>query len=169
MASIFTLAPADHPTDLLALERTCYKVWSTYRRDGNRIDVRTNGPNAGGQTWEPIARRRKGAWIVEAGRGLLMQGGQLLGRHLEQRGENVTCEVGFWPGAVKRYRATTRLYSLPSLLNGGEVLNRDAEADKRSKERKAVDMAARLKEIQEKRAAEAARKAAEKAEKEAAK
>jgi len=158
MASIFTLAPADHPTDLLALERTCYKCWSTYRRDRDLIEVRTNGNNAGGQVWRPIARRVRGNWQVDSGRGLLGQGGLLLARYLFQRGENVACEIGFHNGEVKRYRATLKRYSLPSILNGGEVLNRDAEADKRSAERKGVDMVARLKEIQAKRAAEAATK-----------
>lgn len=161
--SIFTLAPADHPTDLLALEKTCYKCWSTYRRSGDRIDVRTNQMNAGGQIWQPIARRRRGGWEVSGGSGLLGQGGMLLARYLDQRGENVACEIGFHDGAVKRYPATLKLYSLPSLLNGRAVLDRDAEADKRSAERKGVDMAARLKEIQAKRAAEAAKKAAAKA------
>lgn len=164
--SIFTLAPADHPTDLLALERTCYKCWSTYRRDGNKIDVRTNGENAGGQTWVTIAQRIKGGWIVESGRGLLGQGGMLLARYLADKGENVACENGLHGGPVKRYRATLRRYSLPTILNGREVLNRDAEADKQSAARKAVSMADRLKEIQAKRAAEAAKKAAEAARKE---
>jgi hypothetical protein len=160
--SIFTLAPADHPTDLLTLERTCYKVWSTYRRHGNRIDVRTNQENAGGQTWALIARRTRNGWQVESGRGLLGQGGMLLARYLDQRGENVACEIGFHNGAVKRYRATLKAYSLPTLLNGRAVLDRDAEADKRSAERKGVDMAARLKEIQAERAAKAAKEKAKK-------
>jgi hypothetical protein len=157
MASIFTLAPADHSVDVLALERTGAKCWSTYRRDKNLIEVRTNADNAGGQIWQPIARRKRGGWIVQPGSGFLMQGGALLARHLSQRGENVACEVGFHETTVVRYRATLKRYSLPSILNGGEVVNRDDEADKQSAKRKGVDMVARLKEIQAERAAQAAR------------
>jgi len=141
MASMFTLAPADHETDPTILE-TGYKVWSTYRRDRNAIHVRSNNPsNAGGQVWSPIAQRSAGIWRIEAGSGYLNQGGMLLTRYLIDSGERVRSAVAAYAGPVRRYRASHNFYSLPTILNGRAVVSRDAEADKRAAKRKMVDFA----------------------------
>ena len=160
-ASTFTLAPADHPTDPQELEGG-YKLWSTYKRSGNLIHVRSNNPNtAGGQVWHIIAFRAglgldapvanpdhaiivepsDKAWYIERGSGFLAQGGMLLARYLMQRGERIRSEMPAYDGRVKRYRATGRAYSLPTILNGGKaVVSRDKQADERSKARN-VDIA----------------------------
>lgn len=146
--SIFTLAPSDHPTDPMQLERSMYKCWSTYKRDRNSIMVRTNkDKTAGGQAWGLIAWRssRDQPWRVKPGRGFYQQGGQLLARHLIDRGEKIRSEVEAYSGKVKRYRASAKVYSLPSLLNGGRaVVSRDKEADERRKKSRGVDMAAAM-------------------------
>ena len=146
-ASYFTLAPADLDTsDLSALENTCYRVWSTYKRHRNTIWVRTNSDErAAGQTWQVIATRSAGVWHVQRGKGLLGQGGKLLTRYLIQRGERVRSEVTPPAGEVKRYKATPKVYSLPSILNNYTALvSRDRLADERSKARKSIDLAAAM-------------------------
>lgn len=159
----YTLAPKGHPTDAKALETMGYKLWSTYREHAETIDVRTNNECAGGQVWRQIARKVSGVWRVARGDGFLGQGGKLLTRHLIARGEKVRSEVTPPEGDVVVYPVKGAHYSLPSLLNGGEVVNRDREADRRSDARKAWDpasMAAKLAEIQAARAAAAKAKKA---------
>jgi hypothetical protein len=91
----------------------------------------------------------------------MAQGGRLLARWLASEGHEVRSEVKLWPEGVVRYEATPKAYSLPTILNGMRpVVSRDAEADKRSAARKAVNMAEAMKALQVKRAAEAAAKAA---------
>lgn len=147
MASMFTLAPAGHATNPAELEAS-YKCWSTYRRDRDVIYVRSNNPNnAGGQTWTPIARRTGGIWRIESGRGYFAQGCLLLARHLVQRGERVRTEhvrAATVLGRVVRYKATAKVYSLPSILNGYKaIVSRDKLADQRAAARK-VDIAAAM-------------------------
>jgi len=158
--SIFTLAPTDHSTNPIELERSMYRCWSTYKRDRNSIMVRTNkDETAGGQMWCLIAWRgrvlptdgirsgstRYSPWDIKPGRGFLEQGGALLSRYLIDKGEKVHSEVVAYSGKVKRYRATAKVYSLPSLLNGGRaVVSRDKEADERREKSRGVDIAAAM-------------------------
>ncbi len=144
MASMFTLAPSDHSTDPKILEAS-YKCWSTYLRDRNRISVRSNNLNtAGGQLWTVIATRVRGTWQIQRGAGFLAQGGMLLARHLIQRGEAIRSEVLAYQESVTRYRATSKAYSLPTILNGNvAVVSRDKLADERAAKRK-VDIGAAM-------------------------
>lgn len=134
---LFTLAPADHPTDPMELEGG-YKLWSTFRKGRNTIEVRTNNEQtAGGQLWERIAVRGKKGWQISAGKGYLAQASKLLARYLIQKGSKVRCETEAYQGTVKRYKATGKVYSLPTLLNGGKaVVSRDKLADQRAAQRK---------------------------------
>lgn len=143
--SIFTLAPAGHSTDPLELENS-YKIWSTFKRDRNTICVRSNQEhNAAGQTWSVIARRVNGTWRIATGRGFFAQGGRLLARYLIDTGCKVRSAIEAHKGKVVRYRATAKVYSLPSLLNGGQaVVSRDKLADQRAKARKSVDFMAAM-------------------------
>lgn len=137
--SIFTLAPSDHPTDPTVLEHS-YKLWSTFAWsiDRQRIFVRSNKPEtAGGQRWVAIAENDGVTWHVSRGEGLLGQGGALLARYLIGKRSKVRSEVAAYAGKVRRYKATPRVYSLPSILNGMQaVVSRDKLADERSAERK---------------------------------
>jgi hypothetical protein len=141
----FTLAPIDHPTNPAVLEHG-YKLWSTFqRRNRTAIYVRTNkADTAGGQQWERIARKvatwkdirgkrtRVYVWRISAGKGYLAQASKLLARYLIQQGQAVRCETEAYKGKVKRYKATAKVYSLPSILNGYKaVVSRDKQADKR--------------------------------------
>lgn len=140
--AIFTLAPADHETDPMELEKG-YKVWSTFKREGGTIYVRSNGENAGGQTWEPIAEKRGRLWYIEAGAGYFGQGGRLLAGWLKGLGQKFRSVMPPHPD-VKHYTATAKVYSLPSLLNGGKaVVSRDRLADER-RARQRVDIAAAM-------------------------
>lgn len=143
MTSMFTLAPADHSTIPMELE-TSYKCWSTYKRDGDVIYVRSNNTDrAGGQVWTVIAKRMLGVWRVDKGRGFFTQGGMLLARHLMQRGERMRC-LRAYPDKVRRYKATPKAYSLPTILNRGiSIVSRDRLADERSAARK-VDIGAAM-------------------------
>lgn len=135
--TIFTLAPSDHPTDPTELENG-YKLWSTFRKSRNTIDVRSNNTDtAGGQTWHRIAVKVNGVWRVSAGKGYLAQASKLLARYLIQRRGKVRAETEAYQGTVKRYRATGKVYSLPSILNGYRaVVSRDRLADQRAAARK---------------------------------
>jgi hypothetical protein len=139
MNTIFTLAPSDHPTDPATLEAG-YKLWSTFAKskDGKRFFVRSNREDtAGGQSWHLIAERIGGVWHVSKGNGFFAQGGQLLSRYLISKRAKVRSEVVAYQGKVKRYAATAKVYSLPSILNGYKaVVSRDKLADMRSKARK---------------------------------
>jgi len=139
MTTIFTLAPADHPTDPCILEHG-YKLWSTYARslDGCRVFVRSNlATTAGGQTWHLIAEQTNGVWYVDRGLGFLAQGGMLLARYWIDSGQCVRCQVVAYQGKVCHYKATAKVYSLPSILNGMvAVVSRDKQADKRQAARK---------------------------------
>ena len=139
MKSIFTLAPSDHSTDPAVLEAG-YKLWSTFAKsiDGKRFFVRSNLPEtAGGQSWHLIAERISGVWHVSKGNGFFAQGGQLLSRYLISKRAKVRSEVVAYQGKVRRYPATAKVYSLPSILNGyTAVVSRDKLADMRSKARK---------------------------------
>ncbi len=146
---IFTLAPSDHPTDPTVLEAG-YKLWSTFAqsKDGSSFYVRSNRTDtAGGQTWHIIAvrvqvlnpktQRVRLVWRIQPGSGFLRQGGQLLARYLISKRLKVRSEVIAYQGKVKRYDATAKVYSLPSILNGFRaVVSRDKLADQRSAGRK---------------------------------
>jgi len=143
----FTLAPRDlDVSDLSALENTCYRLWSTYKRQGDTIWVRSNNEQtAGGQVWQVIAERRDGTWYIQRGNGLLGQGGKLLTRYLIQTRAKVRAEVTPPEGKVKRYKASAKVYSLPSILNGYKAVeNRDKEADRRRAATKGIDIAAAM-------------------------
>ena len=137
MNTIFTLAPADHPTDTRVLEHG-YKLWSTYWQDGSSIFVRSNrSDTAGGQSWSLIAELTNGVWYVDKGNGFLAQGGMLLARHLIYRGTKIRSQVAAYKGRVVRYEATAKVYSLPSILNGMRaIVSRDKQADMRQAARK---------------------------------
>jgi hypothetical protein len=139
MDTIFTLAPSDHPTDPATLEAG-YKLWSTFRKssNGKTFYVRSNRlDSAGGQTWHVIAEKVSGVWRVKAGQGFFSQGGQLLARYLISKRAKVRSEVVAYQGSVRRYAATAKVYSLPSILNGFRaVVSRDKLADMRSAARK---------------------------------
>lgn len=146
---MFTLAPADHSTDPAELEGS-YKLWSTFKREDKVIYVRSNRKEtAGGQEWRKIARHvsygaEGGFWLIETGAGFFQQGGALLSRYLIGLGQRVRSKVEAYQGDVKRYEATTKAYSLPSLLNGGKaVVSRDRLADERARARR-VDIAAAM-------------------------
>lgn len=145
----FTLAPTDHPKSAETLEHG-YKLWSTFqRRNRTSIYVRTNRQDtAGGQIWERIARKvsivvvskngekrhREYVWRIKSGKGYLAQASKLLARYLIQQGNKVRCETEAYDGKVKRYKATAKIYSLPSILNGFKaIVSRDKQADKRRK------------------------------------
>lgn len=141
--AIFTLAPADHETDPMELEKG-YKVWSTFKREGNFMYVRSNNSDtAGGQAWEPIATKRGRLWYIEAGSGHFGQGGRLLAGWL--KGLGVKFRSVMRPHAdVKYYAATAKVYSLPSILNGYKaVVSRDKLADQRRAAQR-VDIAAAM-------------------------
>ncbi len=139
MNTIFTLAPSGHPKDPTVLEHS-YKLWSTFAmsKDKVRIFVRSNKQNtAGGQSWHVIATSVNGTWYVGRGEGFLGQGGALLSRYLISKRGKVRSAVQPFAGKVRRYKATAKVYSLPSILNGMQaVVSRDKLADKRSAERK---------------------------------
>lgn len=141
--TIFTLAPSDHETDPMELEKG-YKVWSTFKRVGSTMFVRSNNPDtAGGQIWEPIAQQKGKLWYIEAGSGYFGQGGRLLAGWLKGLGLKFRSVMPPHP-SVKYYAATAKVYSLPSLLNGGRaVVSRDRLADERRKARN-VDIAAAM-------------------------
>lgn len=146
-STYFTLAPRDLDTsDLDALENTCYRLWSTYQRCGDTIWVRTNlDDTAGGQSWKVIAIRVDGVWYIKRGKGLLGQGGKLLTRYLIQTRAKVRSEVTPPEGKVRRYKATAKVYSLPSILNGYKaIVSRDRQADERRSKVKAIDFAAAM-------------------------
>jgi hypothetical protein len=168
---MFTLAPSDHPTDPKVLEGG-YKLWSTFQRRGASIYVRTNNNRAGGQMWERIARKaplvvtsktgekrtKIPGWRISAGKGYLAQASKLLARYLIQEGNVVRCETEAYAGKVVRYRATSKVYSLPSILNGYQaVVNRDRQADERRKHAKR-ELADLVNEMLAKRAAKEAAK-----------
>jgi len=144
--AIFTLAPADHSYDLMELENG-YKVWSTFKREEEAMYVRSNDENTGGgQIWEPIATRINNRWYVAGGRGYFAQGGALLARWLIDLGLGVRSKTKAYGGmgGVKYYKASAKVYSLPSLLNGGKaVVSRDKMADERRKAQR-VDIAAAM-------------------------
>jgi len=139
MDTIFTLAPSDHPTDPMELEHG-YKLWSTFARshDGLRYFVRSNRTDtAGGQSWHLIAEKTGKVWHVKSGNGFFSQGGQLLSRWLISKRSKVRSEVIAYQGKVRRYKATAKVYSLPSILNSYRaVVSRDKQADIRSAKRK---------------------------------
>ena len=141
--AMFTLAPADHERDPVELERG-YKVWSTFKRNGDTMFVRSNNDtNAGGQTWSPIASKVNGLWYIEAGDGYFGQGGRLLAGWLKSLGVKFR-SVMPPHGNVAYYTATSKAYSLPTILNGYKaVVNRDKLADERRKARR-VDIAAAM-------------------------
>jgi hypothetical protein len=146
---IFTLAPADHSTDPVELENG-YKLWSTFKRVSGIIYVRSNRKDtAGGQVWRRIAHHvsygsPEGFWLIETGAGHFQQGGALLSRYLIGLGQNVRSKATAYQGSVKCYPATTEVYALPSLLNGGRaVVSRDKLADERARARR-VDIAAAM-------------------------
>lgn len=140
--AMFTLAPADHERDPVELERG-YKVWSTFKREGDTMYVRSNNTNAGGQTWAIIAEKRNGLWYIQRGEGYFGQGGRLLAGWLKSLGCRFRSAIMPHDG-VSYYRATSKAYSLPTILNGGKaVVNRDKLADERRKARR-VDIAAAM-------------------------
>lgn len=138
---IFTLAPVDHPTDPKILEHS-YKLWSTYKVEKDAYYVRGNdAETAGGQRWHVIAEKAKtpsgNVWVIKRGNGFLAQGGALLARLFASKRMKFRSEVPPWPSKVVQYKATAKVYSLPSLLNGGvAVVSRDKQADIRSAQRK---------------------------------
>jgi hypothetical protein len=144
---IFTLAPGDHSHDPVELENG-YKLWSTFKRDWDDhiIYVRSNNPEtAGGQTWQIIAHRAddNSPWYIQGGQGYFAQGGALLAGWLKSLGSRFRSEAKPYPH-VKFYKATAKVYSLPSLLNGGKaVVSRDKQADER-RARQRVDIAAAM-------------------------
>jgi len=117
-----------------------YKLWSTFKKasNGKRFFVRSNKQTtAGGQTWHVIAERVNGIWHIKRGNGYFAQGASLLGRYLISKRGNIRSEARPYQGRVKRYAATAKVYSLPSILNGMQaVVSRDKLADQRSAERK---------------------------------
>lgn len=143
---IFTLAPSDLDTsDPVALENG-YKHWSTFKCEHGIIWVRSNRTDtAGGQTWKRIAHRVKGlGWLIDTGAGHFGQGGSLLARYLISKGRKVRSRAKAFDGEVTYYKATAKVYSLPSLLNNGvAVVSRDRLADERAKARK-VDIGAAM-------------------------
>lgn len=142
---IFTLAPHDHDCNPAVLE-SGYKFWSTFKREEHIIYVRSNDPaTAGGQTWQIIAHRADDTmpWYIQSGLGYFHQGGALLAGWLKSLKVKFRSEQKPWP-KVKFYKATAKVYSLPSLLNGGKaVVNRDKLADERRAQRR-VDIAATM-------------------------